>query len=144
MKNLLLCLATMAIPWFASAQSNHSLILDNVKVSFDGGEPVLVESQELNMSQDRLFTVVLYEKDGMRFLADFEFKVAGKRLKFTRKEYVTRVGDKPITGKMKKDVEFMKVGMSRSIDGKSRENFVLNKDLMQTAFISYDYELKYK
>ena len=144
MKNLLLSLVALAIPWLATAQSNYSLTLDNIKVSFDGGEPIMAESQELNMSQDRPFTVVLHEQDGMRFLVDFEFKVAGKRLKFTRREHVTRMGYNSIKGKMKKDVEFMKVGMSRSIDGKSRENFVLNKDLMQTAFISYDYELKYK
>lgn len=144
MKNLLLCLAALAIPWLASAQTNYALTLDNIEVSFDGGEPVQAESQQLSMSQDRPFTVVLYQKDGMRFLADFEFKVAGKRLKFTRREHITQAGSGPIYGKLKKDVEFMKVGMSGSFDGKSRENFVLNKDLMQTAFISYDYELKYK
>lgn len=88
--------------------------------------------------------VTIYSNNNLKYVGVFTYKRSTNRLKLIRKFYAVKGMDKPISSKTKKDVQYIKVSIPKTFTGKSNENLVVDKEKLESIFVSFNYEFKYQ
>jgi len=143
MKQSALLLNMILLSWGAFSQQNPVLTIHSFKVEVNNQQIPYDQTFEEYLIEDVPKEITLYEGNGLRYVTSFEYARSGNRIKLIRRAYVQKKNDKLINGKRKKDVQFIKVSIPRKIEGRSRENFLIDKENLESIFVTYLYQFNY-
>ena len=125
------------------AQEGPKLEIEVLKLKIDGNEVAYEKEIVETLLEDIPKEITLYKKENKRFVVTFEYARSGKRIKLIRRSAIQKSGVKPIYGKQKKDVQFIAVSIPGKIENTSSEHILIDKDNLESIFLSYRYQFTY-
>jgi hypothetical protein len=128
----------------SSQSQTATLKISNVYVEVNGEKVETENVPEVVLSDGIMAPVVLFEQNGLRYGHEFTYKKGTNRLKLVRRGYALKSGSETKFGKKKKDMQEMKTSIPGTLNKKVTENIVLDKDNLESIFVSFNYELIYK
>lgn len=132
-------------PALVFSQAKGTFTVTDLKVELNNTSQEAADPNidvELIEDQEQVFRI--YANNELQFMASFEFARSGKRVKLVRRGWVQKGTTKPVKSKMKKDVQFIKVGVPGSIKNQFSETILYDKDSMSAIFVNFKYEFNYR
>lgn len=138
---MLILLAGLIKP---SQSQTATLKISDLYVEVNGEKMELEEVPEVILTEGIMSPVIIFEKNGLRYSHEFTYKKGSNRLKLVRRGYALRSGNETKFGKKKKDMQEIKTSIPGVLSKKVTENIVLDKENLESIFVSFNYELNYK
>jgi hypothetical protein len=127
-----------------SAQEINTLTLNSFTIEVNGEAVKTDTTITAKLVTEVPTEITIYDKDNLKYVAVFTYKRSKNRLKLMRKFYAVKGMDKPVSSKTKKDVQYIKVSIPKTFNGKSSENLIVDKEKLESIFVSFKYEFKYQ
>ncbi len=140
----IIILGALVYGFAAQAQEIPKLEVQVIKLNINGAEIPYEKEVDETLIEDVPKDLVLYQNDKQRFVVTFEYARSGKRIKLIRRSAVRIEGAKPIQGKQKKDVDFIKVSIPGKIENTSSDHILIDKDNFESIFLSFRYQFTYQ
>ena len=132
---------------FSSAgynQEKYTLKINTFTIEINGLPVPMDTSFQIHLLKDIPREITIYKDNDLKYIGVFTFKRSKNRLKFIRRFYAIKGVDKPVKSKAKKDVQYIKIAIPGKFIGKSSEHLVVNKDNLESIFVSFNYEFIYQ
>ena len=126
------------------SQDENTLTLKSFTIEVNGEAVKMDTTITTKLVMDVPSEITIYSNDNLKYVGVFTYKRSTNRLKLIRKFYAVKGMDKPVSSKTKKDVQYIKVSIPKTFNGKSSENLVVDKDNLESIFVSFNYEFKYQ
>jgi hypothetical protein len=130
--------------YLPSQSQTATLKISDVYVEVNGEKMEIGDIPEVVLSDGIMSPVILFEQNGLRYGHEFSYKKGTNRLKLVRRGYALKSGSETKFGKKKKDMQEIKTSIPGTLSKKVTENIVLDKDNLESIFVSFNYELNYK
>ena len=142
MKKLLSLAVALSV--FVPAMSQElPLTISRLEVKYNDETIKVDEPIERKIREDEKSDVLIYEKDGYKYMTRFEYFRSNNRVKMTAKNFVEKPDGKRIYGKTKKYVQFIKVDIPGQFEEQMSEQIVIDKQQFKRMTASYKYTIKY-
>ncbi len=119
------------------------LTISNLEVKYNGETMKVNAPVERTIIEDQKSEVLVYEKDGHKYMTRFEYFRSNNRVKMTAKNFVEKPNGDRIYGKTKKYVHFIKVDVPGQFEQQMSEQIVIDKKQLTRMTASYKYTIKY-
>ena len=119
------------------------LIVEELEVKYKGKTIDAKEPMERKIVEDQKSEVLIYEVDGYKFISVFEYFRSNNRVKMTVRNMVRTPDGKEVRGKVKKYVQFIKVGIPGEFSKNMSESIVFDKQNFLALTASYKFTIKY-
>lgn len=126
------------------SQEKNTLTLKSFTIEVNGNPVVMDTTISVSLELDIPVEITIYSEDNLKYIGVFTYKRSKNRLKLIRNFYAVKGVEKPVKSKTKKDVQYIKVSIPKKFTGKSSENLVVDKEKLESIFVSFNYEFTYQ
>ena len=143
MKRIIFLFATLALPAFIFAQT-ATIKITNVHIEVNGEKVEFDQTFEETLTHDVQSTVIIYNKDGIKYGVELTYRKGSSRIKLVRRGFASKDGMKIKKARKHKDMQEIRTSITGSFSKRVVDNIVINKKDMLAINVSYNYELIYK
>jgi hypothetical protein len=144
MRNFLLFCLLFAVPVIILAQQTATLKISEIHVDLNGTEYKPDDLAEVTLSDHAPTSVIVFEKDRVKYGVEFQYKKGRNRIKLVRKGWVIKGGAEPQKGKQRKDMQELKTSITGSFSKRVVDNIIIDRTNLEAINVSFRYELIYK
>lgn len=146
MKQLFIVIVAMVMPTLLLAQEvpTATLKIHSIHVDVDGKEVQWDETFELQITDNVMAPVIIYEQEGLKYGTEFMYKKGRNRIKLVRRGYAIKAGSETKFAKKEKDMLELKTSSSGSLNKRVVDNILISREKLESINVSFKYELIYK
>jgi hypothetical protein len=143
MKNMIWMTGLLILPLLSFSQEKAKITIDAITIDVNGMNSDIGNIFEEMLILNEKKEILIYQKNGISYGAEFTYKKKGNRIKLVRRTWAMKDAGKKKYSKQKKEVQFLKTSNPGILKGKSVENIVLDKKKMESINVIFKFELKY-
>lgn len=146
MKRVLISLLILAFPLIMLGQEvpTATLKIDNIHVEVDGKKVEWDQTFEVVLTDGIMSSVIIYEKEGLKYGTEFIYKKGRNRIKLARRGYAIKSGLETKFAKKEKDMQELKTSAPGNLKKRVVDNILISREKFESVNVSFNYELIYK
>lgn len=125
------------------SQDINTLTLHSFTIEVNGNPLIHDTTIRVQLIPEIPKEITIFTYNNLKYMGVFTYSRSKNRLKLKRKFYAVKGLEKPIASKTKKDVQYIKVSIPKKFTGKSSEHLVLDKEKLESVFVSFNYQFIY-